>query len=128
MKPFNIKEAKLGKHICTRGGRPARIVCYNAKGEYPIVALITYETTIGEREEFPCLYKSNGCRCEEGPDAVLNLMMASEKKSGWINIYEDTPNRRYSEDIYETEEEALASIDPLGMSTYRSTTQIEWEE
>lgn len=32
---------RFGK-IKTRGGRPVRIVCWNAKGRFPIVALIDF--------------------------------------------------------------------------------------
>ena len=42
MKPFNLEEAKAGAKICTRDGRPVRIICYDRIDEaYPIVALIT---------------------------------------------------------------------------------------
>ena len=43
MKPFDLELAKKGHPVCTRDGRDARIICYDAKtGEYPIIALVYY--------------------------------------------------------------------------------------
>ena len=41
-KPFNLEEAKAGKSVCTRDGRKARIIYFDAKilSDYPIIALI----------------------------------------------------------------------------------------
>ena len=41
-KPFNVEAAKNGATVETRSGRSARIICYNKKGSYPIVALVAY--------------------------------------------------------------------------------------
>ena len=40
LKPFDIQKAREGKPVCTRDGRNVRIICFDAKGDYPIVALI----------------------------------------------------------------------------------------
>ena len=41
MKEFDLEAAKNGAAVCTRDGRPARIICYDAKGGgYPIIVLI----------------------------------------------------------------------------------------
>lgn len=40
LKPFDLEAAKQGKPVCTRDGRKARIICFDAKGNNPIVALI----------------------------------------------------------------------------------------
>lgn len=41
-KPFDLEQAKAGKPVCTRDGRKARIICFNAKTlcDYPIIALV----------------------------------------------------------------------------------------
>ena len=31
LKPFNLEAAKQGKPVCTRDGRKARIICFDAK-------------------------------------------------------------------------------------------------
>lgn len=40
LKPFDLEVAKAGKPVCTRDGRKARIICFDAKCNKPIVALI----------------------------------------------------------------------------------------
>ena len=73
MKEFNLEEAKAGKPVYTRDGRPARIICWDRKSykttEYHIVALIKTEI-----DEEICTYTKQGysssCR---GKD---DLMMA----------------------------------------------------
>lgn len=40
-KPFDLEQAKAGKPVCTRDGRKARIICFDAKGDpCPIIALV----------------------------------------------------------------------------------------
>lgn len=41
-KPFDLEQAKADKPVCTRDGRKARIICFNAKTlcDYPIIALV----------------------------------------------------------------------------------------
>ena len=41
-KPFDVEAAKNGAKVETRSGRSVRIICYNKKGSYPIVALVAY--------------------------------------------------------------------------------------
>ena len=40
VKPFDLQKAKAGKPVCTRDGRKARIICFDAKGTFPIIALV----------------------------------------------------------------------------------------
>ena len=41
-KPFDAEAAKKGAVIETKSGRPVRIVCYDRKDNYPIIALVDY--------------------------------------------------------------------------------------
>lgn len=41
MKPFNLEQAKQGKPVVTRDGRPVRILAFDRKGCYPIIGLIS---------------------------------------------------------------------------------------
>lgn len=81
MKPFDIELARQGKPVCLRNGRKARIICFDVKNSaYPIVALVEdgeYEVTMYFNE------KGRTCAHPSGYD----LMMASEKKEMYINIY-----------------------------------------
>lgn len=45
---FDINKAKAGAKIVTRNGMPAKIIFYNRRGKYPIVALIDWEGYDGE--------------------------------------------------------------------------------
>jgi hypothetical protein len=40
MKPFDLEAARKGLPVQTRGGSPARIVCFNAEGPNPLVVLL----------------------------------------------------------------------------------------
>lgn len=40
MREFNLEEAKAGKPVCTRDGKDARIISFDYKRDYPIVAAI----------------------------------------------------------------------------------------
>lgn len=41
-KPFDAEAAKKGAVIETKDGKPVRIVCYDRKYDYPIIALVDY--------------------------------------------------------------------------------------
>ena len=54
-KPFDLEKAKAGAEVVTRDGTPVRIICYDAAGSHPIVALINY----GDND-IACMYNENG--------------------------------------------------------------------
>ena len=84
MKEFNLERAKAGKPVCRRDGKKARIICYDAKSDRPIIALVEYENG----EEGICNYHTNGSFFLNKGDE-RDLMMAAEKHEGWVNIYHD---------------------------------------
>lgn len=120
MKPFNLEEAKAGKSICTRDGAPARIICYDAKGNHPIIALIEDEE--GERE-MPRDYTIDGFFNNPNIPSDSDLMMVGDKRKGWINIYKRNLDRTVGY-IYRTESDARKNAD----SNYITSIEIEWEE
>lgn len=65
-----------GKRIVTRDGFPARIICWNAKGKRPIVALFD----IGEMERV-ARYTLNG-RHDERDNVRSNFDLLIEVKGG----------------------------------------------
>ena len=81
LKPFDFEAAKQGKPVCTRNGRKARIICFDAEGEHPIIALVTDGV-----QESPYNYTKEGYYHTEGVETMADLMMLPEKKEGWINI------------------------------------------
>lgn len=122
MKPFDIELAKAGHPVQTRDGRPARIICYDRKGNKPIVALI-YEKE--DNVEYHHFYFNDGTFLTSKNTSPEDLVMASTKKEGWINLYHSSIYVAGASNVYETEEEALKCKDEEG---YILTKKIEWEE
>ena len=112
LKPFNLEAAKAGKPVCTRDGRNARILAFDLKNNVcPIVAAV-------EENNMEVLYHydTKGLNCYK--KSKIDLMMLSEKKEGWVNVYKDS--------VYDTKEEALAGKSEI--RGYIDTIKISWEE
>lgn len=114
LKEFDLEAAKAGKPVCTRDGRKARIICFDANdsNNQPIIALIT------EENGFESLYSftSKGKWVKE--DSVHDLMMLPEKKEGWIVIHKEA--------IYD--KETAEKIARETTSNVIRIQKIEWEE
>ena len=126
MKQFNLEEylKNPSKKIITRDGRNVRIICTDAKSNYPIIALIKEQYNNYNDKEEIYTFTENGL-WELSPNKGLNdLFFAPEKhREGWVNIYRNKTNgESYCGKIYESEEEAKAQTDIL------TTIKIEWEE
>ena len=117
MKPFNLDEylANPNKKLVTRDGRKVtRVLCTDAKGPHPIVALIErYDKTMDNAFQ----YTKDGRYFNTGTDEK-DLFFAPEKKEGWINVY-----RKGVSGIYDSEEEAKDRA-----NNACATIKIEWEE
>ena len=126
MKPFNLEQAKAGAPVCTRNGQPARIVCYDLKGykNYPILALV--ESPVGV--EATVSYAINGHHSLDS-DTGVDLMMASVKREGWVNLYTCYSGATVTDQwaLYPSEKEARSQIIE-GSGVYVATVKIEWEE
>lgn len=118
MKPFNLKEAKAGKPVCTRDGRKARIISFDRHGEdCPIIALVV-DSKNAECEEV-IDYTLDGI-CNEN---IINhnkydLMMFTRKKEGWIIIHKEA--------IYD--KETAEKIARETTANVIRIQKIEWEE
>ena len=130
LKPFDLQKAKLGKPVCTRDGRKARIICFDRRlfyknVSYPILALV--ECSDGEDDV--CGYNEKGkVLIEDGAEYKDDLMMLPEKKEGWINICRNLNTNKTeldTKDIYNTKEEALQNLSSM---TYVTTVKIQWSE
>lgn len=120
LRPFDLEAAKAGKPVCTRDGRKARIICWDKKGNYPIVALIQDN----ENSEHIEYYTENGIFSNGGNEKNRDLMMFTRKKEGRLNIYKDFEDTVCC--VYPTEKEALE--DGETEKDYITTIKIEWEE
>ena len=81
LKPFDLEKAKAGKPVCTRDGRKARIICFDAKRKSGknIIALVPSKDYPGF-EDF-IFYPNNG-NYYGGHENDGDLMMLAEKKEG----------------------------------------------
>lgn len=112
MKPFDPEKAKCGDTVVIRNGDSRRILCIDAPGSHPVVAMaksgfITRHTLEG-REYF------------DRPSSH-DLFMATIKKEGWVNIY---PGGQVGHFIFATKQSAKADR----INACIDTVRIEWEE
>lgn len=112
LKPFDLEAAKSGNPVCTRDERKARIICFDKGGIYPVIALVQ------EEGSETCHFYAQDGKCADSGNGY-DLLMLSEKKEGWANVYDDTP-------IYDTKEEALNRRSKL--RGYIDTVKVSWEE
>ena len=118
LKPFNLEAAKAGKPVCTRDGRKVRIICFDGKGDNPIIALVEAKGNKDALIEKVERYFINGHSVFEVRETNDDLMMLPEKKERWINVYKER--------CYETKEEAIRHIAPG--THYIDTIRVEWED
>lgn len=126
LRPFNLEAAKAGKPVCIRDGRKARIICFDAKDIQPIIGL--YEEDIdGIAREYLCSYHMDG-RMYDDQDCGYDLMMLSEKKEGWVNVYYDKIDGiTFSKHPHASKEEAIKEAGGT-LSGRIDTVKISWEE
>ena len=126
MKEFNLNEylKDPSKKVVTRDGRAVRIICTDAKGDEPIIALI-YNNNRDEENVYT--YNRDGSFYGDNYDC-LDLFFAPVKKEGWVNLFKDKEiNYPYIPGIiHNSEEEAKEAI--KGDPDFIATIKIEWEE
>jgi len=125
MKPFDLEAAKAGAPVITRDGRPARIICFDREGNYPVVALIK----INGNDESIHTYTSDGIN-HKFHETYSDLLMDTVKKKAWVNIYKTVSG----DTIHYTHfEKYLADHGKNGMhegfgQTFHTQITYEWEE
>lgn len=122
MKQFNLEEylENPDRRIITKDGRSVRIICTDAKGNFPIIALVkTYNGS-----ETVLRLKENG-RFYNDTENSSDLFFASIKKEGWVNMYKTWSGATQIGQIYSSKEEAEMGRKD---ADYISTAKIEWEE
>ena len=123
MKQFSLEEFKKNpnRKVVTRDGRPVRILCTDAVGTYPIIALIRSL----DNEDYPWRFRMDGAIIEN-EENDSDLFFAPEKLDGWVNIYKENEDYiRTGASVFKTKEEAMKHINGR---YYISTIHIEWEE
>ena len=123
MRQFNLEEylKNPSRKVVTREGKPARIICTDAKSEkYQVVALVTKK----DGQESLATFETSGKYCS-GYNSHLDLFFAPEKHEGWVNVYKSGFSWSLGTNIWQTEEEAKKWE---GAADYVTTIKIEWEE
>ena len=123
MKEFNLDEYLKNpkRKIVTRNGENVRIICTNAKGNFPIIALVeTHNST-----EAVLRLKENGHFYNDTKDS-RDLFFSPEKKEGWINLFKDSDIKYVGYKIFESKEEAEKA--GKNYNNYIVTAKVEWEE
>lgn len=140
-KPFDLEKAKAGAPVVcerhpSRNHVPARILCFDALGQNPIVALVANED--GETETAVRLNLS-------GISAYYTLFMAPVKRTGWIVIqpvrgaygtyYAEMLHGEWAGAgrvpgtiIFETEESARGAYIGIEEWAGYQIAKVEWEE
>ena len=123
MKQFNLKEylANPSRKVVTKDGKPVRIICTDAKGDYPVVGLVLLNENIEDVETF----NKEGKYLEKQTDE-RDLYFAPEKEEGWVNLYRNVCGGVSTDtDVFSTKEHAQSS---RKYENYLGTVKIEWEE
>ena len=122
-KPFNLEAAKSGKSVCTRDGRKARIICFDAEGNKPLIVLSRIN---GQEVILRYTEKGQSDNFHSPTPREDDLMMFPEKKEGWVNVYKEDISYTTSEEIYQSKEEAIKAN--IYENVYLTTVKINWEE
>ena len=88
-KPFSLDEYRKNpsRKIVTGDGRKVRrILCTDAKGNYPVVALVERQDGTGDE---PIAYTKDGNYIDGVVSFVYDLFFVTEKHEGWVNLYLD---------------------------------------
>ena len=119
MKAFSLEEylKNPSKKVVTKEGKKVRIICTDARGSYPVVALIEesyYDNALS--------YTKDG-NLYAGESNVYDLFFAPEKHEGYVNIYKNqmTGSMYCDCNIYASKEDAEKQH---GIAI----AKIEWEE
>ena len=118
-KPFSLDEyhKNPSRKLITRDGRTVRrVLCTDARGGYPVIALIdcgNYDSAF--------TYTKEGKHIEYKL-SPSDLFFAPEKHEGWVNVYRDFDGMMCGS-VFATEEDAKCNA-----KTAIATVKIEWEE
>ena len=124
MEQFSLEKylENPSRKVITRDGKSARIICINRLDElYPVLALVT-DDGVEKCYSYTTFGKFDG---HQNIDCELDLLFASEKKSGWINVCRGCGEYKtyVCNRIFATKEEAKREKRDI-----IATIKIEWEE
>ena len=96
-------------------GQQARVICTNAKGEYPVVALVT---SSGGESEYTRFFKLSGESYTSPFLRIYNAPAPKRKFVRWMNVYEARGQTHHSRE----------AADACAMSDRIACVRVEFEE
>lgn len=128
MKPFNLDEyhKNPSKPLMTRSGFNARIICDDAPGDFPIVAIIDKMSMVDN-----CVthiaYTKDGWINPDGIPSPYDLFFATKKYEGWVNVFKNYDGKNYvTYSIFKSKEDA--EKEGKQWDGYITSIEIKWEE
>ena len=128
MKQFSLDEyhKNPSKPLVTRSGLSARIVCDDAPGDFPVIAIIDKMSTVDNCVTHVA-YRKNGLVNPDGVHSPYDLFFASKKCEGWVNIFKNDDGENFvTYSIYKSKEDA--EREEKQRSDYIASVEIKWEE
>ena len=125
MKQFNLQEFKKNpsRKIVTRDGKAtARIICTDAKSEYPIIALLSYS----EKSEGCEAYTEDGRFSIDG-ESNSDLFFATEKKEGYANLFRYKDGGMFLGTPFEKKEDTIEENKKI-INERIAIVKLQWEE
>ena len=120
MKQFDSNEylANPNREVVTREGLPVRILCTNAKRDFPVVALIEDN---GVEEVF--FFRPDGLWNKDDVSPI-DLFFNTVKKDGWINLFMHSYGPEAGA-IFDTEDDAAKNACYGKKPSFIATIHIE---
>ena len=128
MKQFSLEEFKKNpnRKVVTMEGKPVRILCTDANGDYPVVGLIK-----DKKRDDPETYTQDGKYLED-EEGRLDLFFDVATKKGWVNLYRTEGGRLIFGNVHCAKEIAIEEYEKTAKTSntckHIDTIQIEWEE
>jgi hypothetical protein len=117
MKPFDSELALAGAKVVTRDGREVTQL-------RQLTGVSPEDELCGVCDGMVRTWHKQGNFCRVTRPHILDLFMAAQTRTGWVNIYPHDNERYYISGICDTEEEAKAAAG----SGLIACIKIEWEK
>ena len=118
-KKFDLAKAIANGGKCrTIDGRSARIICTDARGNYPITALIADRN--GDEE--PYCYSASGAFRWDDKQHEVDLINIPERHVRWVNFYSSLPTQMACD------HESRETADRCASSDRIACIRVEFEE
>ncbi|MBS3742572.1 MAG: hypothetical protein KGY74_10670 [Candidatus Cloacimonetes bacterium] len=128
MKEFNLetvkknwKKAQSGELVCTKRGTPVKLLCTEARSDYPLIGLINHET----KDELMNWTTEGKYICED-VSSNIDLKLQTKKVRGWVNVYKNADVGKVIGVVWGSKEEAKRML--MNKDSYIRTMYVAWDE